>query len=365
VNQFGATRDVPAGTSSRFDGADSSVSEKRTVTDPSTILTIIGTITSQAVLITALFYYFGRVYARSFFDYFGVDLSMIDYSTADYVLRSINVAFRPFIYATFAVLAVFCFHRLVMVTALMRTTPGSSSLSNTATTCLSGSATPRFTRTGLSRAVGSAAGSVQTLGRWRLGPSGARWIIAVLWAVAVVFMAVAFAGVLLPERFGAPLGLFLPLLLILSVGLLGYVAHVRLRYPNALTAAMPPAPVAASRVYPLTLLTLGFVAALWSVSIYGDYVGMRFATDIAAQLSARPGVVIYSTERIALNGPGIDVGEIAQPGAKYHYQYTGLRLLVRSSDKLLLLPAKWQRGRDRVLLLRDDNSIRIDLVART
>jgi hypothetical protein len=364
VNQFGAPRAVSADDIFRFDGAGPSALERRTVTDPSNMLTIIGTITSQVVLITALFYYFGRVYTHSFFDYFGVDLSLIDYSTADYVLRSINVAFHPFLYVTFVALALFCFHRLVMAPALMRATPGRPSPSNAGTNRVNGPTTPRFARPGLSRAVGLVAGWVQALGRWRLGSLGARWIIGALRAVAVVLMAAVFAGVLLPEQFGAPLGLFLPLFLVLSVSLLGYVAHVRSSYPNALPATTRSPLIAASRAYAMALLALGLVAGLWAVSLYGDYVGIRFATDIAAQLPTRPGVVIYSTERIALNGPGVDVEEIAPPDTKYHYQYTGLRLLVRSSDKLLLLPAKWQRGRDRVLVLQDDNSTRIDLVAR-
>lgn len=364
MNQFGATRDSPAGNAFRLDGVGSSTPEQRTVTDSSSALTIIGTITSQVVLITALFYYFGWVYTHSFFDYFGVEPSLVGYSTTDYVLRSINVAFRPFIYLSFAALVLFGFHRLVMAPALMRATPGLPPLSNTATSDVSGPATPRAARLGLSRVMGSAVGWARALERWRLGPSGIRWIIGVFQAVAIILAVAVFAGMLLPEQFAAPLRLFLPLLLMLSVGLLGYVAHVCSRYPNALAATTPSWPTPPSRAYTLTLLALGLVAGLWAVSLYGDDVGTRSATDFAAQLPSRPGVIIYSTERIALNGPGIDAREIVELGTKYHYQYTGLRFLVHSPDKFLLLPSRWQHGRDRVFFLRDDNSIRIDIVAR-
>jgi hypothetical protein len=100
------------------------------------------------------------------------------------------------------------------------------------------------------------------------------------------------------------------------------------------------------------------------LSLYADRLGTRLAADTAADLPVQPGVVVYSTERIALSGPGVTVDEIVQPGVKYRFQYTGLRLLGRAPDKFLLLPSRWQRGRDRVLLLRDDNSIRIDIEAR-
>lgn len=363
MNQFGVTREFPAGNAFRFDGAGLSTPE-RTDTDSSSVLTIIGTIASQVVLITALFYYFGWVYAHSFFGYFGIEPSLVGYSTADYALRSINVAFRPFIYLTFAALVLFGFHRLVMAPALMRATPGLLPQSNTATSGMSAPATQRSAWPRPSRAMGSAVGWVRALERWRLGPSGIRWIIRVFRIVAIALALAVFAGMLFPEQFGAPLGLFLPLLLMLSVGLLGYIAHVCSRYAHALAAMTPPWLTPPSRAYTLTLLSLGMLAGLWAVSIYGDHVGTRFATDFAAQLPTQPGVVIYSTERIALNGPGIDVREIAELDTKYHYQYTGLRFLARSPDKFLLVPSRWQHDRDRVLFLRDDNTIRIDILAR-
>lgn len=120
-------------------------------------------------------------------------------------------------------------------------------------------------------------------------------------------------------------------------------------------------PVPPSRIYTLTLLALGLIAGLWAVGLYGDHVGTRLATDVAAHLSTRPEVAVYSTERIELNGPGIAVAEIKIPDTRYHYRYTGLRLLVRSSDRFLLLPVMWQRRHDRVLLLRDDDKIRVDV----
>lgn len=365
MNQFGVPRDVPADNAVRSDGAAPPIPEQRTVTDSNNVLTIFGTITSQIVLITALFYYFGWVYTRSFFGYFGVDTSLVGYGTVDYVLRSINVAFRPFIYFALAALVAFAFHRLVMAPALMRTTSALPLLSNTAISGVTGPATSlRFTRPGLGRTVDSVVGWARALGRWRLEPSGPRWIVGVFQGVALALIGAVFAGLVFSEQFGASLGLFLPLSLMLSVSLLGYIGHVRSTYPNVFAATIAPSHTVPSRAYCLILLVLGLVAGLWVVGLYGDRVGTRLATNTAAQLPNRPGVVIYSTERIALNGPGIDVREIAQPDSKYHYQYTGLRLLVRAPDKFLLLPVSWEHGHDRVLVLRDDDSVRIDIAAR-
>lgn len=365
MNQFGMTRDVPTDIAFRPNGAGPSDSERRAVADPSNMLTIIGAITSQVVLITALFYYFGWVRTHSFLGYFGVDPSLVGYSTADYVLRSIDVAFPPFIYAAFAALVVFGFHRLVVVPALMMANPGPPPPSNTATSDASSPVTPRAARPGLSRAaVSSTVGWARTLGRWRPGPPSIRWFIRTLQAVAIALAAVVLAGIVFPKRIGVPLGLLLPLLLIVSVTLLSYIAHLRSRYPDVLAATTPPRPTLPSRVHILTLLALGLVAGLWAVGLYGDRVGTSLAADMVIHLPARSGVVIYSTERIALNGPGITVTEITQPGTKYHYQYTGLRLLARSPDRFLLLPSGWQRGPDRVFLLRDNDSVRVDIKAQ-
>jgi hypothetical protein len=358
---FGVTQETPANNSFRSNSTVLSGPEQRTQADPVSMLGAIGAIT---VLITALFYYFGWVRTRSFLGYFGVDPSVAGYSTADYVLRSINVAFHPFMYAAFAALGLVGFHRLVVAPALARAKSEPSPPSTDAVGAGSGPAAPRVARSRLRRMLGSVVGWAQAWGRWRPGPSSIRYVMGPLRAVAIALAAAVFIGVLLPEQIGAPLGILLPLSLLISVTLLGYVAHLRSRYPEALAATTPPRPTPPSRLYTLTLLALGLVAGLWAVSLYGGQVGTRLATDMVTQLPTRPGVAIYSTERIALHGPGIMVAEITQPGTKYRYQYTGLRLLARSPDKLLLLPSRWQHGRDSVLVLRDNDSIRLDIIVR-
>jgi hypothetical protein len=358
------TRDISAGDGVRADLATQLVPEQRATTDQSGVLTIIGTITSQVALVTALFYYFGWVYIHSFYAYFGIDTNLLGYSTADYVLRSLNVAFLAFMYLAFAALTLFAFHHFAMVPALMEEQSRSPLLSEAVTSGVSSSAILCCTRPRFSQVMNLVVDWVRSLGHWRLRPSGARWIIDILQVVAVILALAVFSGVIFPEQLGVPLGFFLPLLLMFSVSALGYIAHVRSRYPDAFTVTATVSPTVRSRMYTSILLTLGFVAGLWAVSLYGDRLGTRHATDFVAQLSNQSEVVIYSTERIALNGPGINVSDITPPGIKYHCQYTGLRLLVHTPDKLILLPAKWQHGHDRVFLLRDDNSIRIDIIAR-
>lgn len=350
-----ATRHVPAAKLFRHDSVvATSAVEKGTATDRSSVLAIIGAVTSQAVLLTAALYYFGWVYTHSFFGYFGVDTNLLGYGTTDYVLRSITVAFNPFIYLVFVTLALFGFHHIIVAPALMRARFHPSPRLSTATRT---SGIYRSARAGF----GQAMGLVISCARRRVGPSGIRWIIGTVRIGAVLLVLAVVAGEIFPKQYGIPLGLFLPLFLMLGAGLLGYVSHVRSAYPDLFAATTPSWSAPLSRAYTIVLLMTGLLAALWAVSIYADQVGTRLAITTAVELPSKPGVVIYSVDRIAVSGPGITSSPIAQPGEKYHFQYTGLRFLGRVPDKFLLAPARWQHGRDRVFLIRDDDSVRIDI----
>ncbi|MGH7869349.1 MAG: hypothetical protein ACREP9_17360 [Candidatus Dormibacteraceae bacterium] len=343
-----------------------SSSGQRLAVASNNVLAIIGTIASQAVLITGFLYYFGWVYAHSFLGYFGVDSSLVDYSTVDYTLRSINVMFEPFIYLTFATFVLFNFHRLIVVPMLIRVVRDPSPLSNTVDSAVrtGRSTTLHYARPRISRVVVSVVGWARVSAGRRLGLAGARWIINTIQTVAIILSATVIIGLLFPEQVGVPLRLLLPIFLLLAVSLLGYIEHLRARYAEALSAVKIPWPTPSSWIYIPALLMVGVVAGLWITSQYAEYVGTQLATEVVAGLPVRPGITVYSTERIALSGNGVVVKEITGPDVKYRYQYIGLRLLVRSGDKFLLLPSKWQRGRDRVFFLRDDNSVRIDAAVR-
>ncbi len=290
---------------------------QRPKADLSSALAIAGTITSQTVLITGLLYYFGWVRAQATARYFGLDTTLVGYSTTGYLLRSVNVTFMPFMRVALVALVLLGLHRLLVL-----------------------------------RALGMPAGSRAR----RMG----RWIVTVTRGVAVALAAVGIIRMLFPDQLGWPSGLALPLLIIVSVALLGYVAHLRSTHLEGL--ATPPA--SHPQVQALVLLAIGLLGALWAVSLYADQGGRQAAANIVAELpDRRPAVVIYSAERIALNGTGVEVAEIAQPDSRYRYQYSGIRFLARSTDKYLLLPVGWRRGHDRVFVVPDDDSIRIDIAA--
>lgn len=269
-----------------------------------------GMITSQTAFLGGLFYYFGWARVQATLSYFGVDITLVDYSFSEYLLRSIGITFLPFTKVVLALLVLWGIYQFVVQRWLERRVD------------------QRF--------------------------------VAVAYIIAVALVTLVIVGVLVPDQIGLPLGRVLPLLLVGSVAVFGYALHLHSTYTKA-SATRQPSPTGVALVL---LTTLGLLGMVWAVGLHADQAGKRIATDIVADLAGRPAVVLYSTERIAVAGTGVHVAEIAQPDSKYRYQYSGIRLLARSTDKYLLLPVSWYRGRDRVFIVPDDDSIRIDLTVK-
>lgn len=283
-------------------------------------LKIIGAVTSQTAVIGALLFYFGWVRTHAFADYFGIDPTLVSYGTTDYVLRSVNVAFPPLIGAACVALIMLGAHRAFILPMLERS---------------------------------------KRNGTWHI----LRRLIVTAQVSATAVVALVAIGVLLPAQFGVPLGMILPLSLIAATVLIGYAKHLLVKYPALHTRMLARTGNGSFRLQKLVLSTVGLLAVLWAVALYANQIGTQLATTLAARLSAEPAVTLYSTDRIAISGPGVQIAEINEPGTKYHFQYNGTRLLARSDDKFLLIPVNWQRGQDRIFLVRDNESVRIDITA--
>jgi hypothetical protein len=58
---------------------------------------IVGLFIAPTTVITSLCFYFGYVFTRTYFAYFGVDTDAIGYTVAEYVLQSVSVLYGPMI----------------------------------------------------------------------------------------------------------------------------------------------------------------------------------------------------------------------------------------------------------------------------
>jgi hypothetical protein len=98
------------------------------------------------------------------------------------------------------------------------------------------------------------------------------------------------------------------------------------------------------------------------VAVYAQARGVREAAGVAATISRRPGVTLYSARRLHLEGPSIRETEPGGPDAAYRFRYSGLKLVVRSGGKWFLLPVNWTPGnRGAALPLPDTGDLRVEL----
>lgn len=116
-------------------------------------------------------------------------------------------------------------------------------------------------------------------------------------------------------------------------------------------------------LFPYALaIVVAAVCALWATSVYALSAGTRNAQAVVRDLPARTEVIVYSMQRLALEGPGVTDQPLAS-GELYHYEYRGLRLLLMRSGTYYLLPKGWHYPLDLTYVLTDSDQIRVDLLS--
>jgi hypothetical protein len=281
------------------------------------MLKVVGSVVSQVAVLTALLYYFGWARAQAAFDYFGLDPATVGYTTADYVLRSVSATFEPIFVGLLLALLLPTLHRSLVVPTLRR----------------------------------------KTLWR-RIGPR----VIIIARVIAFSSYGLICISLIFQLSIGHSLGIALPVLLAAVSLALNYVDY--LRQAGHLNLTAPPRDNASRGLMTIrttSLYSLSFVGIFWAFGLYAANVGIQTAVDFSRSLPYQSEVILYSTQRLGISGPGISVDAISQSDSRYRYRYTGLRILTKSPGKYLLLPAGWRKGQDSVFFILDDASIRVDV----
>jgi hypothetical protein len=273
-------------------------------------------IVSQTAVLTAVLFYFGWARTSATFEYFGVDVSLLGFSTSDYVLRSVNSAFRPLLLVGLIAVVAIGVHQWLL-----------------AAKGRGGSGSPRLVR----------------------------HVPVVALSVGVALAAPALAGIAVPDL-GRELGIWLPICLGAGFALLAYAEHGWPRFRDSQARATPD-PLRQLRSFLLAGLAL--MALFWTVSLYAVQTGREKAQALTRDLAFATEVDVYAEDRLALRGPGVRVEYAGGADSKYKYRYRGLRLLVRSQDRYVLLPVGWSRGDGRAYVLRDRDDIRLEFTVRT
>ncbi|WP_067898502.1 hypothetical protein [Nocardia vaccinii] len=298
-------------------------------------LTMTGVAASQAAVLVPILYYFGSVYTRAYYGYFGVDSDMLGLSTASLVRRSILPSCWPIVVA---------FTALILALALRRLPAA------------------------IARATRHAHLALRV------------WFGAIV-TVGVVMLAapLVIAGNIVPWPILSKVVPYgpdvVPAALMIGSALLCYATVLRTANASETTSAAPnpgcpatePSPgqqfSATAAVILVSLFVIGFVGAMWWVGNYADRQGTGAARALVGSgFGTRPRLLLLSVDRLGIDGSGVQTNELTVSGEKYHHYYSGIRLLDRSADAYFVIPEHWQPGRDRVFIIPRNDDIRIDVL---
>lgn len=281
------------------------------------LTTLLAGLSSQLAFVAAGLYYFGWAKSQATLQYFGLDTSFTDYSTTDYVLRSIALIFQVLVPAVLVLLLATFAHSLVV--------------------------TPLLASSGRARDV-------------------AACVMRAVRPACLVLLVGVVSCLALQWSHGADLGVALPLTMTLAIAAFAYCDHVDLSHALSPTTAAHAAPRGSALLVRRATMAGLFVAGVfWCVGLYAADIGQSAAVDIARGARGGTSVTLYTTEGDAITGPGIVATKLDPGQSKYHYRYTGLRLFLKTKDHFFLLPANWQKGRDSVIDVPDNDDMRVDL----
>jgi hypothetical protein len=279
-------------------------------------LKVVGSIVAPTTLLTALFLYFGLLYAVAYYRYFGVNYTVLDLPNQGYLILSASTATLPLALLAATALVVLWLYQLPLDALSTR--------------------------------------AHRLLRRW--------WLPAVA-IVAVLLLALVAADALFSVRL-FPAGFWEARGLSLSIGivLLAYAAHLR----SALAPGVPAARTGGRSHVSLTVakwvcLSLLFgVGLFWAVGSYAIRMGEEGAEGHAAGLRCAPDVVLYSEEPLGLQFAGVPEEAVPGPDGVNRFRYSNLKLVPQAGKQYLLLPADWVPSARPAILLSRSDSLRLE-----
>ena len=295
----------------------STANPARTPPGPMLLLRAFGSIVAPLTFLTALMYYFGVLHAFWFFRTFGVDYTVFQLSTQDYLLRSADGLFVPLTVAAVGCLLALWGTRLV----------------------------PEGLFSGREREV------VRTAAIACAVSGGALSLLATLGVLAPELL---YTWVSLPG-------------LALAIGVLLLLAASRLWWwsRGAASEGRPPPsvpPAVAATEWSAVLVLVG-MGLFWAAGDWSAAVGTRRGEQVIQGIAAWPDAVVYSRSSLGLNVPNVRETVCSGPEACYRYRYDGLKLVVQAGGQYLLLPTGYTSAEGRAVVLATSEEVRLEYTA--
>ncbi|HJW00586.1 MAG TPA: hypothetical protein VJ617_15955 [Arthrobacter sp.] len=259
---------------------------------------------------TALAFWFGWTMTATRTAYFGIDQSVLEYSTVDYLLRSADALIVPAIFILLITVACVGIH--AVTASIIRREIGVGYVQIGAVFVL-------------------LAGTVTTvLGVWSM------------------FEDLPFATPFLfePSALGGGIAASAYAFWVLRRTALGEHT-LRRRLPMW------------EKLGYVCVVLLVVLALFWACSSYAGALGTGRSRAFAEDLGSRPAVTVYSVHSLAMGG-SVREERIVLVDSKYGFKYTGLRFLTLSSGKYFLLPADWSRNAGVAIVLDESAEYRVE-----
>ena len=276
-------------------------------------LRAIGSVVAPTSLLTALFIHFGMMDAIGYFRYFGINHTVLGIPFSEYLtLSSSDSAILPFIYLAGATaLGLWIYH--LPFTALPARAQRFTVLV----------VAPVAVAAGLALA-GLALADVQLEGR--------------------VF----------PPTFLEGRGLSLAI----GVLLVSFAGRLRRVLAEERRAGSRPAPGSVVRVSVIFLLVS--VGLFLAVGNFAFGAGETRARGLAAMLTCRPDVVVFSEKSLNLSAPGVRESATTKAETAYRFRYDGLKLVPQSGSQYVLLPSGWAPADSVAIVLPRSSTLRLE-----
>jgi hypothetical protein len=272
----------------------------------STLAKTVAGFLAPTTVLTGLLLYFGFAYTDALYEYFGIDVATMGFSTQDYLLRSAGALYIPVGAGLLAALA-------GILGYYWAAGAGAS-------------------RAGLGRHLGRA-GLVLVvcgLGLFTLGMLGGFQV----WPAGALDTPLLLGGGLLLVLYG------------------------RLFRLKARGQDYPVAREAGALAVAAALVVL---SAFWAANVYAQNHGRSDAAYLAANLDLRPEVVVDTTERLYVQQSGVTETELPddREGQHLRYRYEHLRLLAQSGARMFVVPMGWRTNGGVVLVLSAGPDVRV------
>jgi uncharacterized membrane protein len=273
---------------------------------------ILGAI-APVTLVTGLLIYLGYMANKTYFSYFGISQSVLNFSTDSYILGSADVTFGSSV-------------RIVLAVTLLVLLEW----------------------------------AIAILQRWR--PCVGRRVANVVGLIAALAILSGFYF-----AFGGPRPQWLPPVALPITLAFGSILLIR----QLATAPQPAggaiariieASAAQLRVTRLVLAALLALAIFWAANLYAVESGRTAARIDDSTPGRLPLVTVFSEKFLDLPGSSVEKTELAVPAQPLHYRYSGLRLLRYANERWFLVTGTYgEQYASPVVILRDDSSMRVEV----